>query len=159
MRTLITALFSLSLLALPACKTQRTTAPQPGSGTVSGSDAMASGSVAALEAGEWRLQAIKQGARETPVLEGHAVSLQFSQGELTGSLGCNLISGPYAIEGRIIDMSRTAVTERACEEMAAMDQEELVLELLNGMSAYRVDGTTLMVMGDGGRSLHFTRSN
>jgi hypothetical protein len=75
---------------------------------------------------------------DTPAIEGAGAGLTFdSGGNVSGSTGCNSISGSYALDGSALTFGPLATTRMACED-ALMAQEAAVLEALAGVSGWEI---------------------
>lgn len=121
-----------------------------GVGTGSGggdkeNDALAS--VAAPVSGaSWHLQSIG----DTPVLSGTTVRLVFGDdNRLSGSGGCNRLSGAYRENGVSLYISSLASTRMACSMPAGvMEQERLVIQLLENAALIRRTAQSLRIESD-----------
>jgi putative lipoprotein len=124
--TPIRVLAGLTILALAACdatgSTQGTT-PEPAS------------AAADLAGTSWTLVSVG-GA---PVVEGGVgARLAFdAAGNVSGSTGCNSVSGTYALDGPSLTFGMLATTRMACED-ALMAQEASVLEALQNVSGWEI---------------------
>ena len=125
--TSIRVLAGLTILALAACdatgSTQGTT-PEPAS------------AAADLAGTSWTLVSVG-GA---PVVEGGVgARLAFdTAGSVSGSTGCNSVSGMYALDGTSLTIGPLATTRMACED-ALMTQEAAVLDALAGVEGWELD--------------------
>ena len=89
----------------------------------------------------------------SPALEATLVTLTFSDGQISGSGGCNNYTGSATWgEGDLVIDPTIAATMRACEE-PVMDQESAFLAALPKATSYRVRGDELELLGDGGSVL------
>jgi heat shock protein HslJ len=74
-----------------------------------------------------------------PVDEASGPHLTFgADGNMTGSTGCNSMSGSYATDGAALTFGPMSTTRMACEE-SLMTQETAVLEALAGVSGWEID--------------------
>ena len=125
--TSIRVLAGLTILVLAACdatgSTQGTT-PEPAS------------AVADLAGTSWTLVTVG-GA---PVVEGGVgARLAFdAAGNVSGSTGCNSVSGTYALDGTSLTFGPLMTTRMACED-ALMAQETAVLGALAAVEGWEVD--------------------
>jgi copper homeostasis protein (lipoprotein) len=71
-----------------------------------------------------------------------------SAGRLTGSGGCNLLSGHYTLAGNALAFAQLAGTQMAC--MYGMDQENHFMSVLSQVYAWRIDGEHLELLDRGG---------
>ncbi|GEK19697.1 META domain-containing protein [Cellulomonas xylanilytica] len=63
---------------------------------------------------------------------------------LSGSDGCNQLSGTWEVDGTEVDFSDLAATMMACEDVETW---------LNGAESATIDGGTMTVLGDGDKEL------
>jgi heat shock protein HslJ len=63
-----------------------------------------------------------------PPIEGSTITLDFLNGDLGGSAGCNSYSAPYTLDGDTLSVGTATSTMMACE--GVMDQETLYLAML-----------------------------
>jgi putative lipoprotein len=124
--TSIRVLAGLTMLVVAACdstgSTQGTT-PEPPS------------AAADLAGTSWTIVSVG-GA---PVVEGSGADLTFdAAGSVSGSTGCNSVSGTYALDGTSLTFGPLATTRMACEE-ALMTQETAVLDALAAVEGWEVD--------------------
>jgi len=79
----------------------------------------------------------------TGVLGGTSLTAVFgTDGNLSGSSGCNTYIGPYKVDGDSITIGPLASTRMACEQ-AIMDQETQYLAALQSSATFKVEGSTL----------------
>ena len=128
--TAIRVLAGLTILVVAACNSTGSganTTPEPTS-------------PADLAGTSWTLVSIG----DTPAIEGAGARLSFdSGGNVSGSTGCNSISGSYALDGSALTFGPLATTRMACED-ALMVQEVAVLEALSGVSGWGVDAYEML---------------
>jgi heat shock protein HslJ len=121
----IRVLAGLTILVVAACDS-----------TGSGANATPEPTAAADLAGtSWMLVSV--GAN--PVVAGSGAGLTFDAGgNVSGSTGCNRVSGSYAVDGAALTFGPLATTRMACEENL-MAQETSVLEALTDVSGWEID--------------------
>lgn len=73
-------------------------------------------------------------------------------GKLSGSGGCNRISGTAEIAGEKITIAPPATSRMMCPP-AVMDQEQKFLGALSRARSYKLDGSILRLVGDDGAEL------
>ncbi len=97
----------------------------------------------------WTIMMIDQ----IPALPGIATSLRFADGRVSGSGGCNRISGNYTIKDSVITFGDLVATEMACAEKQ-MAQEAKLLSLLRGevSTRYTVEGDLILTSKNGQRA-------
>jgi heat shock protein HslJ len=77
---------------------------------------------------------------------GRAATLEFIVGgRVAGFGGCNRIAGPYLLAGDSLRLGPLVMTRMACD--AGMDLETAFAAALDSVSTYRLEGTTLELMG------------
>jgi heat shock protein HslJ len=112
-----------------------------------------------IEDTKWFLRSYGELNNPKAVIEGTSITATFdrSDGQVTGSSGCNTFFGRYQISGsglRIIDLAHT---EMAClSPSGIMEQEQEFLSLLASTQSFTVDATTLTIICDSGLQLYFT---
>jgi uncharacterized lipoprotein YbaY/heat shock protein HslJ/uncharacterized lipoprotein NlpE involved in copper resistance len=75
------------------------------------------------------------------------ITLASEGSRLFGFSGCNQMVGAYLLEGRALQFTQMASTKMAC--MAPfMELESQVLKMLGAVSAYRIEGEELTLLGD-----------
>ena len=133
-----------ALLALAAC------APGPAAEEARPAPPAPPAAADGLLGQAWQLFEIDGGA---PVA-GSAPSLQFADGRLSGSSGCNRFMGDYTLDrGKgTIRTGQMASTMMACPE-PLMQQEDRYLRLLGRVSRYRVEGEVLTLSADDGQAI------
>ena len=137
-----------ALLALAAC------APGPAAEEARPAPPAPPAAADGLLGQAWQLFEIDGGA---PVA-GSAPSLQFADGRLSGSSGCNRFMGGYALgpEGGSIRTEQMASTMMACPE-PLMRQEERFLAVLGHVARYRIEAGVLTLETASGGSIRARR--
>jgi heat shock protein HslJ len=92
---------------------------------------------------------------DAPALEGVQVTLQFDEGRVGGSAGCNQYGGDYAVDKQELTMGPLASTLMACAEQAAMSQEGRYLQALGQVESFELVSGGLRLHGAGGVTLVF----
>jgi len=70
-------------------------------------------------------------------LDGAPIYIQFKDGELSGSAGCNTYNGGYTSDDKTLSVKNVVATRKVCAEPAGvMEQEETYLSLLNAAASY-----------------------
>lgn len=83
-----------------------------------------------------------QAVETSLALEKAKPTLTFAEGRVTGSTGCNTLTGPATITGDRVQFGDLAVTRRACDEETARI-EKVVLDTLRGGATFAIDGDLL----------------
>lgn len=113
---------------------------------------VAASTAASLENTYWKLIAL----RGKPVVmsdrqrEPHLM-LQPEQHRVTGSGGCNRLSGGYTLAGDRLTFGRAAGTLMACAD--GMDQERAFLDALAEVTRWRIEGQRLELLDSRGEVL------
>jgi heat shock protein HslJ len=122
--TILTVLLAASLL-LAACTPKASSPSLPGT--------------------SWTLVSYGSAGSQTPAASGINTSLVFgTDGQVSGSLGCNSFSGSYEIKDGKIVFGPLASTLMACPD-AQMTQEGIAFQVLTGSVRFEVSGSTLTV--------------
>lgn len=89
-----------------------------------------------------------------PAVEGTLVTLTFSDGQISGSGGCNSYTGSavWGEDGTLSVDPAVATTLMACEP-PVMDQETAFFAMLAEAAEFRVDGDELVLSDDGGTAV------
>lgn len=90
---------------------------------------------------------------QIPVLAGVPTDLRFADGQVSGSGGCNRISGSYITKGGDIIFGALVATQMACADKR-MVQEAKLISLLKGKvtTRYTVDGDLILTNESGQRA-------
>lgn len=110
------------------------------------------GDPAVLGGGAWTVEDINRGG----VIDNTVLTLNFSEnGKVTGSTGCNSLSGSYTATGTHLTFSPLVTTRRACLAPALNAQEAKFTEALQGEMAWRLtaDGALELTREGGHRIL------
>ena len=100
----------------------------------------------ALTATSWELSELPSDSGTTlDAAAGAAATLEFSDGNLSGSTGCNDFSGTYTVDGDSLTIELGPMTQRACTDTALQAQETTIVARLPKTSSYTAneDGLTL----------------
>lgn len=102
-----------------------------------------------FEGTAWTLASLES----RPVPSGSGATLRFEGERVSGSDGCNRFAGPWSGRGASLKIGpNLAATQRACPDAQRALAEAYGRALL-AATAWRIDGTTLRLLGDGGTSL------
>lgn len=96
--------------------------------------------------------ALKHGfySQRTRPLADRAITLQFIEGQVSGSSGCNQYQAAYEVNGDALTISQAAMTLMACTEPEGiMEQERLYLELLGSAERFQLTDEELLIYGAG----------
>jgi heat shock protein HslJ len=105
----------------------------------------------ALTSGVWKATGINNGkGGVASLLEGTEVTIQFDkEGRVGGNSGCNGFSGKYKVDGEALQIGPLAGTRKMGPE-DVMEQEANVLQALDRVSTYRIEGKTLELRSEKG---------
>lgn len=95
--------------------------------------------------GTWKL--ISYGPTEsmtTAVPNADATMTFADDGTVSGSSGCNSLSGEYSVDGDQVTFNALTSTLMACDDVH-MDQESVVFQVLTGTAQYEVAEDTLTI--------------
>ncbi|WP_090048100.1 META domain-containing protein [Lentzea fradiae] len=104
---------------------------------------------ASLEGGKWTADTLISGDTAGSVPGGVVATLEFRDGGVEVSAGCNSGSARYRTDGSAITFEELVLTDKACgpDEMAV---EKAVTEALQGRSEFKVDGQRLRLTAASG---------
>jgi heat shock protein HslJ len=96
-----------------------------------------------------------------PALPGALVTIEFSDGRINGSDGCNSYGGSLALKGGKISVGNDIIsTMMACAPDAIMQQAAAFYDALKQAATYKADGQRLTLLDAGGKTLAtFTRQS
>lgn len=99
--------------------------------------------------GKWRIVAVV----DAPALDAARASAEFAgNGRFASSVGCNRIAGMPTVSGDRLSFGRMMTTRMACPP--PVDQvEQSYLAALQSVRGYRLDGRTLLLLGEDGQTL------
>lgn len=98
-----------------------------------------------LEGTIWKLVSYGSAGNLIPAVAEVETSLEFGEnGELTGNLGCNHLSGIYQQTGDSIQVDSLMSTMMACDELR-MQQESAAVSVLSGEIKLTFEGEILLL--------------
>jgi heat shock protein HslJ len=101
-----------------------------------------------LDGTTWVLETIDDGDASTPVLPDTEPTLVFDGTSVSGSDGCNNLSGTVTVgPDDAISFGQMAGTLMACPE-PIMDQAAIINETLAAAETYEINDTTLMLSSE-----------
>jgi len=116
----------------------------------------------------WTLTTLEVDGQEQALSSSRSATLQFGahDGQISGSAGCNVISGTYSLNGTRLQFSALRTTLIACLDpvVGRLDpvvsmQESLYFHALSRVVAYRLKGNTLTLSGEHGEVQLFFRAS
>lgn len=88
-------------------------------------------------------------------LPGTSITATFSEGQISGSSGCNRYFGSYTLDGNSLQIGLLGSTMMACLENRVMDQEMAYLGILQAVTEVRLTEGRLELATADGRTLVF----
>ena len=105
-----------------------------------------------LDGKKWKLLYIR---KSTP-LPGRDFTIEFRDGQVRGSSGCNTYFGSYQLNGTEISFSQLTYTEMACmDPEGIMRQEQEYLAFLSEVVAFSLENDQLILRKAGQDQLTF----
>ena len=101
----------------------------------------------ALDGRKWQVTGYNNGRQAvvSPLAET-SPWLQFAQGRLNGSTGCNTFRASYTLDGDSIAIGPIAVTRKACQRAGLMQQERELLAALRSATKWTIDARGMLDM-------------
>ncbi len=95
-----------------------------------------------LEGTRWNLLFI----RKSVPIPNNIISIEFNNGEVGGTTGCNSYFGEYKTQGNEISFAQIAATEMAClDPEGIMEQEQDYMTFLSEVVAYSIESDRLIL--------------
>lgn len=108
-----------------------------------------------LSGASWELYAIGK----TSPIAGRAITIEFDDGGVSGSAGCNSYGGSYQVNGEKIAFSQVFATLMACPEPEGlMEQETMFLQFLGNAQRFEMADGQLQIFRSAGEALTFVRA-
>jgi len=108
-----------------------------------------------LEGTTWKLSSVIDGEVASHQAAGEKAYLRFSDGKVSGSTGCNDLSGPATVAGDKITFGAIATTRRGCPNDIAT-VEDAVLRVLRGSVTFKIESSTLSLRHPNAHGLDLT---
>lgn len=99
---------------------------------------------AGLNGRQFLAVSIKVGGNDQPLVPGSRISIDFNNGNLGASAGCNQLFGTYTVDGNKLTVTQMGGTEMACEE-PLMAQEAWLSTFLSSGLTFALDGDDLVL--------------
>ncbi|MEM7032587.1 MAG: META domain-containing protein [Chloroflexota bacterium] len=109
-----------------------------------------------IEDTSWQLQGFSSGDVWLEILPNTEIMVEFADGRISGSAGCNRFFGAYTLTDDEFSVGDLGSTRRACAE-DIMQQERTFFGLLRDAQRVSLEGKTLMIHASGTSSLIFDR--
>ena len=104
--------------------------------------------------GAWALVAYGDKAEPISAKEQVDSYIKFTDGQVTGNVGCNSFGGLYQLKGKTITFESVMSTEMYCEQ--TMEQEAAVLAVLRGSATIKMEGDLLTLTSEAGQVVILT---
>lgn len=129
--------------------------PEPSTGlTPTGEPAGPAHSQSALANTRWTLVSFGSPGAETPVITGSNVTLEFkTEGQVTGSGGCNSYSGKYLVQDNTLSFSQINSTLMACADAQVTEQEQSYFQALPSAGKFELRDDRLTISSADGQSV------
>src|SRR5262245_29200583 len=100
-----------------------------------------------LAGADWRLSELS-GRAAIPLEVSRRPWLRFEpdSGRVSGSGGCNRLTGPFTTDRVAIRFGALAATKMACLDEALSRQEDDFLSVLNSVNRFDIEGDTLLLL-------------
>lgn len=108
-----------------------------------------------LEGTRWTLTSLIQGDTVSNQAGMDKAYLEFAGSKVTGSTGCNSLSGPATVSGSSMQLGPIGLTRKACSGDAATVEQAMV-NVLKGTVNFSIEGSQLTLNGSGGAGLQLT---
>lgn len=96
--------------------------------------------------GTWLVVSYGQESNQTLTLPDLNRSVIFGgDGTINGNVGCNSFKGTYAIDGAKITFESIEAMKLNCPPDVIMEQEQAILQILNGSANFNVEGRYLTI--------------
>ena len=106
-----------------------------------------------IEARHWQLVSLDLQPVAPAAHPDQRAQLVFDNGRVTGSGGCNRLSGSYQRNGSRLKLGPLATTRMACADAGRSGLETRFLAALQATASYRVKGARLLLLDASGRTL------
>ncbi|MCK9357389.1 MAG: META domain-containing protein [Dehalococcoidia bacterium] len=107
--------------------------------------ACAAASASDLDGTSWMLQSYGKPSDLIPVIENTNIPVDFAEGVISGSTGCNAFEGTYEVEGDALTIHYETSPGPRCDLSSIVEQEQMFLSLIVKAESYAIDGDTLTI--------------
>ena len=87
-----------------------------------------------------------------------SVTVEFTDGKIGGTSGCNSYGGAYTARGEKITTDSIAMTLMACMDPGVMEQEQAFMENLQNAQTFELTEGQLLIISSEGKSLRFSQN-
>ncbi len=134
---------ALAAFGFTACGNDDTDTP----GTTTSNPGTTTGGDLDLDGRSFLSEEITDGGEPKVLVSGTQIRLAFDNGSVSGSGGCNSMSGAYTLDGDVLRTEALATTEMACDD-DRMAQDDWLADLLGAGPTLALDGATLTLTTD-----------
>ena len=79
------------------------------------------------------------------------LTLEFKDGRISGSSGCNSFFANYDVEGKSMSFGLMGATKMFCSNPGVMEQEQTYLSRLESIKSYKLEGNKLSLIDGNGK--------
>ena len=90
---------------------------------------------------------------DTPVLVGSVLTMEFKDGSVSGSAGCNAYGAAYQLNGKKVSVKTASMTLMACPGPGVMEQEQRFMDLTAQVAGFQVADNQLKLLDANGKTL------
>ena len=81
------------------------------------------------------------------------LTLEFKDGRISGSSGCNSFFANYDVEGKSMSFGLMGATKMFCSNPGVMEQEQTYLSRLESIKSYKLEGNKLSLIDGNGKTV------
>jgi heat shock protein HslJ len=81
------------------------------------------------------------------------LNLEFKDGRISGSSGCNSFFAKYTVEGKSMSFGLIGATKMYCSNQGVMEQEQTYLMRLESVKSYKIEGNKLSLVDTNGKTV------
>jgi heat shock protein HslJ len=86
-------------------------------------------------------------------ISGTKLTLEFNDGRISGSSGCNSFFAKYNIEGKSMSFGLIGATKMFCSNPGVMEQEQTYISRLESVKSYKSEGNKLSLIDNNGKTV------
>ena len=98
-----------------------------------------------LDGTSWMLQSYGKPSDLILVIENTNIPVDFSNGVISGSTGCNAFEGTYKVDGDSLTIHYEVSPGPRCDLSSIVEQEQMFLSLIVKAESYVIDADTLTI--------------
>ncbi|MCC7573950.1 MAG: META domain-containing protein [Candidatus Methanofastidiosum sp.] len=81
------------------------------------------------------------------------MTLEFNDGRISGSSGCNSFFAKYTVEGKSMSFGLIGATKMYCSNPSVMEQEQTYFMRLESVKSYKIEGNKLTLIDANGKTV------